>query len=60
MSHNTNTSTPHLPQSTHTHSLGGGVEDNGQQFQQYKPVLVQLAHTQLHQQLGVVVNVTLE
>ena len=48
---------------THVHPhplLATGVEDDGKQFQQDKPVMGKLGHTQLHEQFGVVVNVTLK
>ena len=45
--------------STERGSLGLWVEDEGQQFQQYEPVLTQLGHTQLHQQDRVIVDVFL-
>lgn len=41
-------------------SLCRGVENDSQQVEEHEPILVQLYDTQLHKQLRVVVNITLQ
>ncbi len=51
--------TPCIPQASGQNLLSGWVEHHSEEVKQHEPVLVQLDHTQLHQQPRVVVDVTL-